>query len=356
MEVQMKTISEIYNDMAAAFTAESGVAVHESGDMALRLYAAATEIYSLYVYADWLRRMAFPQTAEGEYLDRHAEVRGLRRETPAKAVGSIEFLLSAPLSQDVIVPRGTVCLTATGLRFETTEEGLIPAGRTSCTVAAAAAEPGSAYNVPPGAIIYMALPPVGVAACRNSAAFSGGADRESDEELRARILSSYRRLPNGANAAFYEQEALSIPGVAAVKLFPRIRGIGTLDIVLASDSGMPSEALLDEVRAHLNSLRELCVDIRVLAPTAVPVDIDLEIEPKDNYSQEEAAAGVTAALGGFFSGKLLGKSLLLAELGQVIFSAEGVKNYRIKSPGSDIAVGGGELPVLGSLTIGPMGA
>jgi uncharacterized phage protein gp47/JayE len=356
MEVWMKTISEIYNDMAAAFTAESGIAVHESGDMALRLYASATEIYSLYVYADWLMRMAFPQTAEGEYLDRHAESRGLKREGAAKAVGSIEFMLSAPLSQDLTVPLGTVCLTATGLRFETTEEGIIPAGETSCTVGARAADTGGAYNVPPGTVIYMALPPVGVSACSNSVAFSGGADRESDEKLRERILSSYKRLPNGANASFYEQEALNIPGVAAVNLFPRARGLGTLDIVAASDSGMPSEPLLEEIRAQLNSLRELCVDICVSAPVAVPVDLSVEIEPGENHTPEETMASVSAALGKFFSGELLGKNVLLAELGQVIFSAKGVKNYRITAPDSDISVQSGELPVMGTLTLSAMGA
>jgi len=352
----MKTISEIYKDMAAVFTAESGVAVHESGDMAIRLYAAATEIYSLQVYADWLRRMAFPQTAEGEYLDRHAEARGLKRGGATKAVGSIEFLLNAPLSHDITVPAGTVCLTATGLRFETTEEGLIPAGETSCTVGAIAAEAGSAYNVPPGAVSYMALPPVGVAACRNNVAFSGGADKESDEELRKRILSSYRRLPNGANAAFYEQEALSIPNVAAVKLFPKARGLGTLDIIVASDSGIPSETLLETVREHLNSMRELCVDIRLYPPKAVPVNISVEVLPDENHTAEEVKDNVIAALGRFFGGSLLGKNVLLAELGQVIFNAEGVKNYRITAPGADIRVGEDELAVLGAVNLSTMGA
>lgn len=347
----MKTITEIYNDMAAAFTAESGIAVHESGDMALRLYAAATEIYSLHVYADWVGRMAFPQTATGEYLDRHAEVRGLTREGPTKAVGSLEFLLSSPLTQDIIIAKGTVCLTAAGLRFETAEEGIIPAGQTSCTAPAEAAAPGSAYNVLPETIIYMALPPVGVSACRNPAAFLGGRDREGDEELRERVLSSYRRLPNGANAAFYEQEALTLPGVAAVMLFPRTRGLGTLDIIAASDSGMPSEATLGEIRSHLDALRELCVDLHVSAPTAVAIDICAEIEAGDTHTSEEVLANVEAALNRYFCGRLLGKDVLLAELGRVIYDAEGVKNYRISVPAADISIRGGELPVLGNVTL-----
>jgi len=351
----MKNITEIYNEMAAAFTSESGVAVHESGDMALRLYCAAAEIYSLYVYADWVTRMAFPQTAEGEYLDRHAEVRGITREGATKAVGILEFSLSAPLTQSITVPVGTVCLNAAGLRFETTEAGTIPAGSLTCTVGAKASAPGSACNLPPDTVIYMAVPPVGVGACRNPAAFSGGGDREGDEELRGRVLSSYRRLPNGANASFYEQEALSLPNVAAVKLFPRARGLGTLDIVAASDSGIPSESILTQIKEHLDALRELCVDIQVSAPTAVTIDISAEIVPDGTHTQEEAEANVIAALGRHFCGALLSKNVLLAELGRVIYDAGGVSNYRITAPAADIFVQSGELPVLGTVTLSAAG-
>ena len=92
------------------------------------------------------------------------------------------------------------------------------------------------------------------------------------------------------------------------------------------------------------------------APVAVPVDLSVEIEPGENHTPEETMASVSAALGKFFSGELLGKNVLLAELGQVIFSAKGVKNYRITAPDSDISVQSGELPVMGTLTLSAMGA
>lgn len=36
----------------------------------------------------------------------------------------------------------------------------------------------------------------------NPRAFTGGSGAESDDDLRARVLDSFIRLPNGANAAF----------------------------------------------------------------------------------------------------------------------------------------------------------
>ena len=44
------------------------------------MYALAAQIYSLYIQADWVARQAFPQTAEGEYLDCHAQLRSLERK------------------------------------------------------------------------------------------------------------------------------------------------------------------------------------------------------------------------------------------------------------------------------------
>jgi uncharacterized phage protein gp47/JayE len=43
--------------------------------------------------------------------------------------------------------------------------------------------------------------------------------------------------------------------------------------------------------------------------------------------------------------------VLLAKLGSVIYSVEGVKNYVFSAPAADVAVTGAQLPVLGALTV-----
>ncbi len=59
------------------------------------------------------------------------------------------------------------------------------------------------------------------------------------------------------------------------------------------------------------------------------------------------AAAVTA----FFDGSLLGKGVTRAMLGSIIYGVEGVKNYTITSPVSDISASDTELPVLGTLSV-----
>ena len=56
-------------------------------------------------------------------------------------------------------------------------------------------------------------------------------------------------------------------------------------------------------------------------------------------------------LAGFFSGRLLGKAVTLAELGSRIYGLPGVENYHIVSPAADVAANDTVLPVLGTVNV-----
>ena len=175
----MKTVDEIYEEILASFIRQTGTGAAGGCDLPARLYAVAAQVYALQVQADWVRRQAFPHTAQGEYLDLHAEMRGLRRKSAARAEGTVRF--SAERSdRDRTIPRGTVCMTAGMMRFQATEDGVIPAGSTSADVKVQALEAGAAGNVLAGTVTVMASAPVGVASCTNPAACAGGCDAEED--------------------------------------------------------------------------------------------------------------------------------------------------------------------------------
>lgn len=348
----MKTIEEIYDEMLAVFREETGAEASAVSDLSVKLYAVAAQVYALYVQADWLSRQCFPQTATGEYLDRHAVLRGLERRGAVAATGTIRFSVDTAAGTDLTIPEGTVCATAAQVRFETTEEAALTAGSTYVEVPARAVEAGTTGNVPAGSILSMAVPPVGVSRCVNQAAFTGGVDEEEDEALRVRVLETYRRMPNGANAAFYEQGALSFDQVAACTVLPRNRGVGTVDVVIASASGMPGSDLIDQVQAYFEERREIAVDVRVLAPTAKTVDVTVSVEPGEGYESADVQADVEAAIADFFSGERLSKNVLVAQLNQLVFSLEGVANCSITAPAADVTVAAGELPQLGTLTVG----
>ena len=205
----MKTADEIYREMIETFTRETGMEPDGAGEMAVRMYALAVQVYGLYQEAEWTRRQCFPQTATGEELDKHAWLRGISRNPASRAVGTLRFSVSTAPETDLPIPQGTVCMTAGLVRFETTQAGVLKAGETAAEVPAQAVLAGPGGNTPAGTIRTMAVAPTGIAACTNPAAFSGGWAEEDDETLRARVLDSYQNQPNGVNEAYYAQQALA---------------------------------------------------------------------------------------------------------------------------------------------------
>lgn len=347
----MKSVEEIYQELTARFGERTGLTAAGDGDLAVRFYAVAAELYSLYVQAEWTRAQCFPQTAAGEYLDRHAALRGVTRREAERAQGVIRFYVDRARNDDLAVDRGTVCMTAGQVRFETTEEGIIKAGELFVDVPARAVEAGESGNAAAGAVLTMAVAPTAVSACVNPEPFSGGRDRESDEGLRERVLESYARLANGANAAYYKQAALSFGSVAAVQVVPRSRGVGTVDVVATTQAGLPDQELLDALQAHIQAMREIAVDVRVLAPEPVTVDVALTVEADPDSEPEEAATRAEAAVRGWFTGERLGQNVRKAQLTALVFGLDGVANCSVTQPAQDVEVTAVQLPMLGTLTV-----
>ena len=197
----MRATETIYREMLSAYAKRRGGQLQEDCDLSVRLWAAAAQIQALEAQAEWVLGQSFPQTAAGVYLDRHGAMRGIVRQAPSRATGQLTFRLSNAQTGAVSVETGTVCMTEGTVRFRTTEPGTIPAGEISVTVAAEAVETGSSGNVGTGTVHVLTACPVAVTAVTNEKAFTGGLSEETDEELRQRILDSFQRLPNGANAA-----------------------------------------------------------------------------------------------------------------------------------------------------------
>ena len=350
----MKSVDELYREMTRDFAGRTGVTMVDSCDLAARMYALAAQIYALQVHSDWVRRQCFPQTAVGENLDHHASMRSLERKSATCAEGVVRFFAGESSELVRTIPYGTVCMTPGLVRFETQRTGLLMAGEMWVDVPVKAVEAGAGGNVAAGTVTEMAVAPVGIVSCTNPAGFSGGVDEEDDESLRERVLHSFRYLPNGANAAYYRQLAMADDEVAQAVVVPRPRGVGSVDVVVASHAGVPGQGLLDRLQAQMEKEREIAVDLAVRAPETVEVSVAVEIAAKNGYEAQEVRERVRSALSNYFSGEILGENLLRARLGSVIYGCEGVENYSITLPGEDVAVGMAELPVLTQLSVEAM--
>lgn len=347
----MKTVDEIYGELLASFGKRTGLEPREGCDLSARMYALAAQVCALYVQADWALRQAFPQTAEGEYLDAHAQLRGLERKRATAAQGTVRFTAGEKADAPREIPKGTVCMTAGLVRFETERAGVLEAGALTADVPVRALEAGEAGNVSAGAISSMAVAPMGIASCTNPQPCGGGSDGEEDEVLRERVLGTFKRLPNGANAAFYEQGALSFDQVAAAAVVARPRGVGSVDIVPSTMSGLPDKELLGQLQAYFEERREIAVDLKVRAPRTSVVNITVQVEAREGWDRAEVLSRVEKAVREWFTGRLLGQDILRAKLGSLIYDCDGVENYAISAPAADLRVDSDVLPVLGTLRV-----
>lgn len=347
----MRTTQEIYAGLKQSFFEQCGIAIADGGDMALRLMAVAAEIFSLEAQCAYTLRQAFPQNAAGEYLDKHARVRALERRKAAHAAGVLRFYADGAAATELNVPEGTQCLDADGQVFVTTQAAVIPKGGEYCDVPAKAAAAGENGNAPARSIVFIRLPPAGVVSVSNPEAFSGGSSDEDDDSLRQRVLASYRRLPNGANAAYYEALVLGVAGVEKVVVMPRVRGRGTVDIVFSATGGLPSQELLEQVRQLVQEQREICVDVEIRAPEAAQVDISAAISVDRDHDFETVSAEVKRVLEDYFGGHRLGEGIYTARILALIMSVEGVENCSLSAPAADIEPADTRLAVAGSISI-----
>lgn len=325
-----KTYEEILQQMQDKFTELSGYRADDASDIGIRLKVLAGELFSSDTYAQWLRLQMFPQTAQGEQLDYHAQLRGLTRKSAQTAQGLLYFSVEKEAAADLLIPKGCVCSTQgkNPVRFETTKDGTIRKGSKSLYIPAQAVRPGVDGNALPGMVTVIVTPPAGVTDVTNQSSFSGGADAESDDELRLRVMEHIKNIPNGTNRAYYKNAAESFEGVHSAGIVPRGRGAGTVDIYLAGKASAAGSALVARVQEYMDDAREINVDVRVLPAQVSTMSIYAEVQVRDGYDFDQVSERCKEAVRAYFDTLGVGEDVRLSSVGEVIYHVPGVLCYR----------------------------
>ncbi len=352
----MTGYDEILSRMKEKYTEISGYQVPELSDIDIRMKVLAGELFNSEVNLEFIKRQMFPSTATSEYLDLHARDRGLSRKQAVKAKGEVRFYISAPIEENISIPKGTVVSTDEGnkqYRYLTEEAAILTSGNTLVSVSCVAEKGGSEYNVKAEKIYTMVTNVVGIEGVTNPEAFSGGADRESDEELRKRILNSYVTISNSTNKAYYKRLALSVEGVKSASVLPKVRGVGTVDVYICGDRMKATTELVKKVQAVMNEQRELNVDVKVYAAEIININLGVNIVLKQGYSADAVKENVRRSVEEYISMLDVGEDVYESHLGKAVLSAEGVYNYSwLSMYPSYINVDDNSIAVLGSIMIG----
>lgn len=308
--------------MNRAYKEESGNSPRDVSDIGIRLRVLAGEVYRLQARADWLERQAFPHTADGKYLDLHGAQRGVARGGSQKASGVLSFSRYVPISFDLVVPKGTVCASYGGeaVEYETTEDAVLSAGEVTVTAPARAVEPGIRGNAAAGYINTLVDQVNGIEYVTNTAAFTGGADPESDEDYRKRILESFSRLESYGSPGYYEKTALEQEGVYSAQAAGD--GAGNVAVYIWGDGAAPATGVLEQATQALEKVRPVGAALTVSAAATKRVMVACYLTMRSGASFAQAETAVTDALTQWFAGKKVGDSALLSDINRLVLDAD----------------------------------
>lgn len=233
MEFSISLVKPLVDPLAISRAVRSA-----RGMLAMIGRAVALEVREIHDHVAWWGRMYFVDTAEDEFVDRHANIWGIAARPATYAVGNItvEGAAGAQLPADLEVAGSD------GTIFRTTALAVIPVGG-SVIVSAKAVVAGPVGNLEAGIRLRTvnAFPEINRITVAEGG-FAGGAVAETPAELAAAVMAYIRQRPHGGAGFDYPSWLREQFDVRAVKVHTDWVGRGSVGVVVAMKDGTSARA------------------------------------------------------------------------------------------------------------------
>ncbi len=206
-------------------------------------------------------------------------------------------------------------------------------------------------------------------------------DVESDDHLRARLLSSQSWIAYGGNVADYLDMTSKIDEVGAAQIYPTWNGGGTVKVVILNNDLMPASASLvqkvknaldpEDKQAEGYGLAPIDHAVTVTAPEKLIVNVDISVKLDDTKVTRYVKDSITKAVEGYFQslredwadinqklGRGYQETIYRSKILSQVMLTEGVVNAKLPSlNGKDADIDlifnneKSQLPVVGTVTI-----
>jgi len=276
------------------------------------------------------------RTSSGVFLDYLGELVGTPRLPAASAQTRITFTLNEPADPPVLVPVGTLVASADGRVSFATDEA-VNVGANPVAVTATCTEPGEQGNGwLPGQIaaLQSSLP----ITASNTTTSTGGADIETDERYKTRIMSAPEAYTNAGSYGAYRHHAMSAhQSIVDVAVYGPSEGEppGQVALYPLTDTGLPSDAILATVLAAVSAerVRPLTDHVLVRAPEQVGYTIAAALTFYATADRADAMARAHTALDQWVSERqrTLGLDLVPEQISAVLH-VPGVYRVQVTSP------------------------
>lgn len=302
--------------------------------------------HGLYGYIEWLSRQVIYDTADTDMLERWASIWSISRKPATAATGTVTFTGS----NGATVLAGAVLVAFDGQLYATAADVTIASGTAVATVTAVTA--GVKGNRLTGQTFTLQSPVAGVNGNAVAGAMTGGADIETDDSLRSRLLARISNPPQGGSKKDYELWALAVPGVTRAFVYPLELGAGTVVVRFMMDNtyanGIPLAGDVTAVANYIDPLRPVTAAVTVLAPVAVPINFTITgLNPLTAAVQ----AAVTAQLTDLVKREAIpGGTIYKSHIDEAISVATGEVDHTLTVPAGNVVSTLGNISTMGTVS------
>ena len=337
---------------------------NEGSEIRTLLESIAVDVYALMEEADEVSRIAFVETADGEWLDKHGSnpLIGLPRELGQVSTGTVTFTIPEATTSEVVIPIDTIVISEeTGLEYSTSSDAIINVGDTDTSVMVECLVEGVDGNADAGTVtlfdddssLYNGL------TVNNESSFTGGVDYEEDEEYRERLLS-YLRKDDFGSIGYYETLCNGIDGVHDVLLVSDTTY--TRKVLVNGDVKPTPDSIMADVLEVMSDTNNLVLGhtFTVDKPTYVTVDLTVNLTVSSEVDEDDLSELLSAIFDGgevlsglMYDGVGIGETLRKNALYGAFDVIDSVESVEILSDGveiEDLVVEPGEVLKLGTVT------
>lgn len=282
-------------------------------------------------------------TSSGEDLDSWVNDFGISRLSARVANGQVTFSRFT-LGQQSVIPIDAqvettdggqvfnVILDTVNANYSAALGGyMLAAGIASISVPVEAMTAGAAGNVIIGGIDTLTQSIPGVDTVTNAAAFTNGADAETDAALRTRFVAFIMSLAKATKSAIGYAVTSLESGLSYTLVenqdYNGAAHLGYFYVVIDDGTGYPSATLLATAANAIDAVRPVTSTFGVFAPVVVIATVSMTLTIAAGYDAVATKTAVKVAVQNYVNALPLGQTLFYTRLAQIAYDVSpGVVN------------------------------
>lgn len=360
MTISTKDFATMVSEQVTAIQARASQLVNFTIGSVLRAMVETNAAVGLWIQGLIVSLLATTRAATSNSADLYSWMAdyGVTPLPATASTGNVTLSRFTPTSQ-ALIPFGSLVQTADGTQkysvtinvsnpAYTAGGYVIAAGTASVTVPVQAVAAGYAGNAQAGQVTSLTQAITYVDTVTNTAAFVGGADAETDAQLRTRFVAYIASLSRATKAAIGFAISSVQSGVTWSIVENQQYG-GSVDngffyIVVDDGSGAPPTSFMNAVALAVDAVRPVTSRFALYAPTIINATVAMTATIAAGYDPAATKLAAANAIKAYINALPIGAALVYSRLIQIAYDASpGITNV------SSVVLNGGtaDFPAVG---------